>query len=125
MPSKLMTYDRAKRELERLNRYISLVDAYPSNTLEQWIIKEYAMTNSLVEVARRANENGLRINGGVEIDRDYLVLVVDSKPKSDDELHKLLRNGYRAKSRAIKTCNLSKVYSVEWIYYRFRKIYRS
>ncbi|UAL49802.1 hypothetical protein K7887_22820 (plasmid) [Sutcliffiella horikoshii] len=102
MASKLMTYYRAKRELERLNRYISLVDEYPSTTLEQWIIKEYAITNSLVEVARRANENGLRINGEMEIDRDYVVFVVDSKPKSDDDLHKLLRSAYRAKSRAIK-----------------------
>lgn len=102
MTSKLITYDRAKRELERLNRFVSLVDEYPSNTLEQWIIKEYAITNSLVEVARRANDKGFRINGDVEIDRDHVVIVVDSKPKSDDELHKLLRNGYKAKSKAIK-----------------------
>ncbi|CAG9622796.1 hypothetical protein [Sutcliffiella rhizosphaerae] len=102
MASKLIIYSRAKKEVARLNQYIALVDEYTSNTLEQWIIKEYAITNSLVEVARRANENGFKTNGGVEIDRDYVVCVIDSKPRSGDELHRLVRSGYRAKSRAIK-----------------------
>lgn len=99
--SKLITYERAKRECERLLLFIKLVEEYPSHTLEQWIIKEYAITNSLVEVARRANKSGFRVMGE-EIDRDYVVLVIDSKPQPKDKLHNLLRNSYRSKSRAIK-----------------------
>jgi len=101
MANKLMTYNRAKGECERLQKYTKLVEEYPSESLEQWIIKEYAFTNSLVEVARRASEKGLRVNGE-EIDRDYVVFVIDSKPQPRDRLHNLLRNAYKAKSRAIK-----------------------
>lgn len=101
MASKMMTYEQAIRECERLERFIKLVEKYPSDTLKQWIIKEYALTNSLVEVARRASEKGLRVNGE-EVDRDYVVFVIDSKPQPRDRLHNLLRNAYKAKSRAIK-----------------------
>jgi len=85
--NKLITYDRAKRERERLSRYILLVEEYPTNTLKNWIIKEYAITNSLDEVVRRANEYGFTVDGE-KIYRDYVLFVVDSKPEPTDALHK-------------------------------------
>jgi hypothetical protein len=42
--------NRDKKEIERLEEYIGLVENYEDNTLEKWIVKEYAYTNSLVEV---------------------------------------------------------------------------
>jgi archaellum component FlaC len=47
---KLITVKKAQEEIERLQEYIDLVDSYEVNTLDTWIIKEYALTNSIKEV---------------------------------------------------------------------------
>ena len=53
MASKLITVERAEKEINRLQKYIELVENYEANTLEKWIVKEYAYTNSVVEVVKR------------------------------------------------------------------------
>ncbi|WEZ71216.1 hypothetical protein [Bacillus altitudinis] len=42
MATKLITVTRAQAEINRLQQYISLVEEYQADTLEKWIIKEYA-----------------------------------------------------------------------------------
>jgi hypothetical protein len=54
MATKLITVSRAQAEIKRLQQYISLVEEYQADTLEKWIIKEYAYTNSITEVVKRA-----------------------------------------------------------------------
>ena len=89
---KLITPQRAKEEVKRLQEYIELVESYQADTLEKWIVKEYAFTNSMVEVVKRANDRGFA-NNGSPIDKKFVVSIINSS-KVNDELHRLLRRGY-------------------------------
>jgi hypothetical protein len=62
MAPKLITVERAEKEINRLQKYIELVENYEADTLEKWIIKEYAYTNSIVEVVKRISDRGFTIN---------------------------------------------------------------
>lgn len=86
MPPKLITVPRAQAEINRLRAYITLVEEYQADTLEKWIIKEYAYTNSITEVVKRANAKG------INLDLVYAKSVL--KGKGSDELHRMLRSGY-------------------------------
>lgn len=99
MADKLITVQRAKMEINRLQQYIDLVENYEASTIEKWIIKEYGYTNSFIEIERRANVKGITLNGE-PIDKDIIRSVIDRKPK--DESHRLLRSGYKLKIRANK-----------------------
>ncbi len=48
----LITLRRAKEEIKRLQDYVDLAENYEANTLEKFIIKEYAFTNSIEEITR-------------------------------------------------------------------------
>ncbi|MDQ0999780.1 hypothetical protein QFZ28_000180 [Neobacillus niacini] len=97
--AKLITVSNAQKEIKRLQHYVDLVESYEADTLEKWIIKEYAFTNSLVEVAKRANDKGFTLNGE-PIDKTYAVSIVNGK--AQDELHRLLRLGYQQKIKPNK-----------------------
>jgi hypothetical protein len=45
--TKLITVERAKSEIKRLQYYVNLVESYEADTLDKAIIKEYAFTNSV------------------------------------------------------------------------------
>jgi capsid portal protein len=99
MSEKLFTVQQAKEEIKRLERYINLAESYEADTIEKWIIKEYAYTNSLAEIVRRADAKGFTI-GGKPMDIKYVRLVLDGNPK--DQLHRILRQGYRRKIKPNK-----------------------
>jgi hypothetical protein len=91
---KILTIPRAKEEIRRLQDFINLVENYEANSLEKWIIKEYAYTSSIREVVVRGNKRGFTSNG-MELDLDFVKNVIAGSPK--DELHRLLRLNYRQK----------------------------
>lgn len=91
---KLITVERAKREVRRLQHYIGLVESYDPDTLNKWIVKEYAYTNSIKKVIEIANLEERTLNGE-PLSREYAVSVINGK--TNDELHKILRSGYRLK----------------------------
>ncbi|ALX47792.1 hypothetical protein AOX59_03735 [Lentibacillus amyloliquefaciens] len=93
---KLITVERAKREVQRLQHYIDLAESDESDTLNKWIVKEYAYTNSIKKVIEKASSEGFTVNGE-PLSREYAVSVINGKP--NDELHKILRSGYRLKIR--------------------------
>ncbi len=99
--SKFITVNKAKQEIKRLQEYINLVENYEAETLEKMIIKEYAISNSMVEVIKKMNADGYTVNGE-EINRDYVVSIINSS-KTSDELHRLVRLGYRAKVRSSRS----------------------
>lgn len=101
MTHKLISIPNAKMELKWLQSYIELVDQYEANTIEKWIIKEYAFVSSMKEVVNRANQKGLTQSNGDPIDQKFVRSVINSKPKND-ELHKILRSGYLLKIRPNK-----------------------
>lgn len=84
--TKLITVDRAKVEIKRLQHYVDLVEAYDADTLDKAILKEYAITNSIDEVSRRLNTT-----------KEYISTVI--RRRGTDELHKLIRSGYMVRTR--------------------------
>lgn len=94
MASKLITVPRAQAEIRRLQQYITLVEEYQADTLEKRIIKEYAYTNSITEVVKRANAKGMTL------DQAYAKSVL--KGKASDDLHKMLKFGYLARLKPKK-----------------------
>jgi hypothetical protein len=95
----LITVQRAQAEIKRLQHYVDLVESYSADTLEKWIIKEYAYTNSIIEVTKRANDRNFSRNG-LEIDKVYVTSVIANK--ATDELHKILKSGYKRKAKLNK-----------------------
>ncbi|MEK5499617.1 hypothetical protein [Bacillus sp. FSL M8-0168] len=96
---KLITVQRAYDEIKRLQHYIELAETYEADTLGKWIIKEYAYTNSITEVVKRANSKGFTYNGA-PLDKQYVTSIISGK--ATDELHRLLRSGYRLKIKPHK-----------------------
>jgi hypothetical protein len=94
MASKLITVPRAQAEIGRLQQYITMVEEYEADTLKKWIIKEYAYTNSITKVVKRANAKG------VTLDQSYAKSVL--KGKTGDELHRMLKSGYLARLKPKK-----------------------
>lgn len=88
---KLRTYIKAKEEVDSLQCYINLIDDYEVNSLEEFIIKFYAISNSTSGVIKEFNKNKPMF-GTSNLKRDYIITVIKSPPI--DELHKIIRQGY-------------------------------
>lgn len=95
----LITLERAKREKEWLENYIYLIESYEVDTLEKWVIKQYAITNSMNKIMQLAEEKGITYNNE-PLDREYLREIINGKIM--DELHRTLRKGYGRKSNLTK-----------------------
>lgn len=100
MSNKLFTYEEAKEEIKRLKLYIKLIESYEVKSIEDWIILEYAYTNSINKVLEKAYKEKIPLQGKPSLDRKYISSVINSKPK--DELHKMIREGYKQKIKHIK-----------------------
>ncbi|MEH7254285.1 hypothetical protein V7111_19365 [Neobacillus niacini] len=96
---KILTVPSAKEEIKRLQNFINLVESYEANSLERWIIKEYAYTSSIREVVTRGNNSGFTLNGA-QLDHENVKNVIAAIPR--DELHRLVRANYRAKIKPNK-----------------------
>lgn len=86
-----------KRDLHKLEAYISLVENYQTDTLEKKIIKSYACTSSLSKTLFEINFV-LRDFDQPCIDRSFIINLIKSAPR--DELHKLVRASYLAKIKS-------------------------
>jgi allophanate hydrolase subunit 2 len=93
---KLITVRRAKEEIKRLQEYIDLVESYEADTIEKLIIKEYAFTNSIFEVIRNLDRNGIRIDNK-PLEKNYVVSVINGK--ANDKLHRLIKSGYLLRTK--------------------------
>lgn len=94
--SKLITVHRAKEEIKRLQAYVDLVESYEADTLDKLMIKEYAFSNSMVEVVRVLERRGLT-KEGKKVEKQDVVNVINGKPQ--DELHRIVRAGYRQRTK--------------------------
>lgn len=87
-----MTYTQAKEKNSVLQYYINLVDNYDeNNSLDSWIIKKFAMTNSISKVINLSNGKDFPFN--ICLTRDYIKKVI-LKENTDDELQTLLKIAY-------------------------------
>jgi|SRR5699024_3555528 len=94
---KFMTLDQAKMEVKSLNEYIELVENYEVKTLEQWIIKNYALTNSIPGVIKNSLSDACQSKISSQISRNTISSVIKSKPQ--DQLHRIIRSAYLRKIR--------------------------
>lgn len=46
----LLSYEKTKQKIEELQNYIDLIDNYEIISLNNWVIKNYAMTNNIQKV---------------------------------------------------------------------------
>jgi hypothetical protein len=92
----IITVEKAKAEIARLQQYIELVETYETNTLDKLIIKEYALTNSIDKTVKAVNAAGYAIDHK-EVERDYVVSLL--KKRGKDDLHKLVRSAYMEKTK--------------------------
>jgi hypothetical protein len=83
---RLMTLERAKKEINMLQAYVQLVESYQPTNPEQEIVKEYAVTNSIKKVCEK-----------LTVSHEKVVDVITSLGK--DELHKIARSGYMQKTK--------------------------
>ncbi|MBN8194200.1 MULTISPECIES: hypothetical protein [Bacillaceae] len=90
---KLITVKKAEEEITRLQEYIDLVESYEVNSLDSWIIKEYATTNSMKEIIKKGTAAGMIQQNGEPVDHSYVVSVINGK--ASDKLHRLIKSGYR------------------------------
>jgi hypothetical protein len=100
--AQLITVKRAKKEIERLQNYLELVDNYAADTIEKMIIKEYAFTNSGSEVASNFEQQGITMNGK-PIKKEDVLAVIKGNPS--DELHKILKSGYLKRTKHSRNRN--------------------
>lgn len=85
--SKLITLERAKSEIKKLQHYANLVENYEADVFKKAIIKEYVITNSVIKRTE---------NLGVE--REFAISVIIKK-KGKDELSKLIRSMYMTRTK--------------------------
>lgn len=99
MSKKLITYDKAKSEIERLQAYVEMIEEYQINNLEDWVIYNYAITNSMKKVVEKVAGENVIIDGR-PIESTDVSEILKSKPKT--ELHRILRLGYRQRIKKNK-----------------------
>src|SRR5699024_4889052 len=87
---KFMKLSDAKKLHSDLGDYIHLVENYDVSQLDSWVIKNYALTNSIANVIRNARAELHECND--VINHQFIVQVLQGKPK--DQLHKIVRRGY-------------------------------
>lgn len=89
----IKTVDAAKKEIQVLEDFVSLVENYQATTLGQKIVKAYAYSGSIAKVVSYINNEF----GPDTIDKTYVTDLLKSKPQ--DELHKHMKANYLTKTR--------------------------
>ncbi|PKH10647.1 hypothetical protein CXF70_08685 [Planomicrobium sp. MB-3u-38] len=80
--------------------YIKLTENYEVRTVDDWIIKHYAINNSIKRMLEDAEEIEIT-SKDVPLNREYIVSVINSRVVKN-ELHRIVRLGYRQKIRPNK-----------------------
>lgn len=89
----IKTVDAAKKDIQVLVDFVSLVENYQAKTLAQKIVKAYAYSGSIAKVVANMNNEF----GPDTIDHTYVSDLLKSKPQ--DELHKHMKANYLTKTR--------------------------
>ncbi|MEK4556020.1 hypothetical protein [Jeotgalicoccus sp. FSL K6-3177] len=91
----MLSYQEAIKKLEELSTFISLVDNYPIKSVEDLIIQQYAIYNSISKVIRH-----LTVTKNIhhsKITPLYIKSIILSKPTT--QLHSMVRKEYLKKTR--------------------------
>lgn len=94
----LKTYKQAQKEAKILLDYIELVDEFEVNNLEDLIIYQYAINNSISKVINVIKSNTISLTFKIEyneITPDFVKNTILSAPRN--QLHSVIRKGYLKK----------------------------
>lgn len=93
----IRTVEAAKKDIKELQDFVVLVETYKPSTLEEKILKEYALLGSVNKVVMKINDE----HGREVIDGAFVKKLITSKPQ--DELHKRLKTNYLLKTRPLRS----------------------
>ncbi|AQQ55574.1 hypothetical protein [Planococcus lenghuensis] len=105
MMKRLPTVEEAKQEIQFLQQFVQLAEAYGEETLEKRIIKLYAIHGSIKTVTEVLNAE--RANQQEPIETSVVRDVIQSK--ASDPLHQLIRSHYLKKTRHMRKKTTRKV----------------
>jgi|SRR5699024_5300286 len=92
------TYKKALLDVAELNRYIKLVEEYETHTINRFIIKSYAETNSVPKVIQKINNSQYAAELPTDTtNSNYILNVI--KSKAQDDLHKIVQKIYLNKTK--------------------------
>ena len=95
-----LSIDEAKEQIERLQQFIELVEAYYPETLEQHVIKLYIIHENVTTVMKLVNDMGFRIGNRKLVTTDVSD-VLRAKPM--DELHEIASKFYKKNRRKVSS----------------------
>ncbi|MER2079369.1 hypothetical protein [Psychrobacillus psychrotolerans] len=90
------TLEQAKKDLQELQNYVSLIDEYQPKVFKQEVIKIYAIHGSTAKVA------AILSNQGHHIEQEEVSNIIKSTPTNDDLLHKKIKSLFLKKTRATR-----------------------
>jgi L-lysine 2,3-aminomutase len=88
-----------QKEIATQQFAIDLIHSYVPVTLEQRIVHEYAIAGSVAEVAKKLNEEGLRVGNRKYIHNDVSDIL---KLKPMDELHEITKKAFQHNSDGLR-----------------------
>jgi hypothetical protein len=91
-----LNIEQARKEIEKLERYIWLVENYEVNSLESAVIKMYAENQNVSKVAAGLHELGYKV-GGRKVTSSDVSGILQEKPK--DELHEISQKMFKASKK--------------------------
>lgn len=90
------TLEKAKKDLEEIQYYVSLIEEYQPNNSIQEVIKIYAIHGSIAKVA------AILSNQGHPIEQEEVSNIIKSTPDKDDFLLKKIKSLYLKKTRTTR-----------------------
>lgn len=96
----MITYYKAKEEIKKMQKYVDVIESFEVLSLEDLIIYQYTMFNSISKVIKSLNNNNVKINfdiNDVTITHEFVRNTILDKPKN--ELHEYVRRHYLIKTR--------------------------
>ncbi|TYR82130.1 hypothetical protein FZC66_00595 [Priestia megaterium] len=91
-----MNIEQARKEIERLGRYIWLVENYEVNSMETAAIKLYAENQNVSKIAAELNDLGYKV-GGRKVASSDVSAILQEKPK--DELHEIAQKLFKVSKK--------------------------
>ncbi|RUL48778.1 hypothetical protein [Lysinibacillus antri] len=92
------TLEQAKRDLQKLQEYVNLIENYQPQDFAQVVVFTYSLFGNIEKTAEYLNQNYL-INGR-SIEPKEISYFITSTPAKDDLLHKKIKTLYLKKTRA-------------------------
>lgn len=90
------TLEQAKKDLQELQNYVSLIEEYQPKNFIQEVIRSYTIHGSIAKAAATLS------NQGHLIEQEEVSNIIKSTPANDDFLHKKIKSLYLKKTRTTR-----------------------